>query len=90
MGMDVSGASDEDLRQGMQAQAEAFRDNAPLSAQDAATIILDGVRRGDWRILVGGDAQALDGMVRLEPTAAYEPDFMDRLRSRGMFDFTDR
>ena len=90
MGMDLSGASDEDLRQGIQAQAEAFRDNAPLSAADAATIILDGVRRGDWRILVGDDAQALDAMVRKEPTAAYESDFMDRLRAGGAFDFTDR
>ena len=90
MGMDLSGASDEDLRQGILAQAEAFRDNAPLSAADAATIILDGVRRGEWRILVGDDAHALDSMVRQEPTAAYESDFMDRLRARGAFEFTDR
>src|SRR6476659_3928270 len=33
-----------------------FRDKAPLSAAQAATIILDGVRSGAWRILVGQDA----------------------------------
>ena len=37
-----------------------FRDSAPLSAAGAATIILDGVRSGAWRILVGQDAVALD------------------------------
>ena len=90
MGIDLSSASDEDLRQGIQAQAEAFRDNAPLSAADAAKIILDGVRRGDWRILVGDDAHALDAMVRQQPADAYEPDFMERLRAGGSFAFTDR
>lgn len=89
-GIDLSGASDEDLRQGMQAQAEAFRDNAPLDAAGAATLILAGVRRGDWRILVGDDAEMLDAMVRLEPTAAYERDFMERVRAGGAFGFTDR
>ncbi len=33
-----------------------FRDNAPMSAAQAATIILDGVRADTWRILVGDDA----------------------------------
>ena len=31
-GLDVSGASDEDIRNGMQMQAEMFRDNAPMTA----------------------------------------------------------
>ena len=88
MGLDLSGASDEDLRQGMQAQAESFRDNAPLTAAGAATIILDGVRRGDWRILVGDDAVLLDQMVREAPTDAYLASFMDTVRQRGAFGFT--
>ena len=45
-GLDVADASDEDLRNGMIAMAEAFRDDAPTSAAQAATIILDGVRAG--------------------------------------------
>ena len=49
-----------------------FRDNAPLSAADAAAIILDGVRSGAWRILVGEDAKRLDAAVRANPGAAYD------------------
>jgi NAD(P)-dependent dehydrogenase (short-subunit alcohol dehydrogenase family) len=84
-GFDVSGASDDDLRLGMQLQAEAFRDNAPMTAAQAATVILDGVRSNEWRILVGDDAVVLDQMVREHPLDAYEPDFMDRLQARGVF-----
>ena len=43
-GIDVGGASDEDIRLGMQLRGEMFRDNAPMSAAEAATVILDGVR----------------------------------------------
>jgi len=50
---------------------EMFRDNAPVSAEQAATIILDGVRAGKWRILVGDDAHALDEAVRADPENAY-------------------
>jgi NAD(P)-dependent dehydrogenase (short-subunit alcohol dehydrogenase family) len=89
LGLDVGGVSDEDLRVGMQAQAEAFRDNAPLTAAQAATIILDGVRAGDWRILVGEDAKRLDEMVREAPLDAYEPTFIERLNSQGHLRFTD-
>jgi NAD(P)-dependent dehydrogenase (short-subunit alcohol dehydrogenase family) len=84
-GIDASGASDEDLRNGMQLQAEMFRDNAPTSAAQAATIILDGVRADRWRILVGADAEQLDELVRQNPDEAYEPSFMQRLRAEGVF-----
>ncbi len=86
-GVDLSAASDEDIRSMVVQQAESFRDQAPTSAAEAATIILDGVRRNDWRILVGNDAHILDGLVREDPTAAYEPSFMDTLRQRQVFDF---
>ena len=49
-----------------------FRDKAPLSAAQAATIILDGVRSGAWRILVGEDAKTIDAAVRAKPEAAYD------------------
>jgi hypothetical protein len=62
---------------------EDFRDNAPLTAAQAATIILDGVRNEQWRILVGDDAQVLDRLVRESPEIAYEPSFMDRLQSEA-------
>ena len=46
---------------------EMFRDNAPMTAAQAATVILDGVRAGRWRILVGDDARQLDEAVRADP-----------------------
>jgi len=82
-GIDLTGASDEDIRNGMQMQADMFRDLAPTSAAAAATIILDGVRAGRWRILVGDDAVALDAMVRDTPEEAYEQSFIDRGREGG-------
>ncbi len=56
--------------------SEAFRENAPTSAGSAATIILDGVRAGKWRILVGDDALELDAKVRADPEGAYDPSFV--------------
>ena len=82
-GIDLAAASDEDIRLGMQAQYEAFRDSAPMSAGAAATVILDAVRRGEWRILVGDDAHILDREVRADPVAAYTPAFLERLRADG-------
>jgi hypothetical protein len=81
MGMPVEGASNEQIRQGLQMLGEAFRDNAPMTAAEAASIILDGVREERWRILVGKDAQVLDRLVRESPEEAYEPSFMERLKS---------
>jgi NAD(P)-dependent dehydrogenase (short-subunit alcohol dehydrogenase family) len=40
----------------IQLRAEMFRDQAPMSAAQAAQVILDGVREERWRILVGEDA----------------------------------
>jgi NAD(P)-dependent dehydrogenase (short-subunit alcohol dehydrogenase family) len=84
-GLPVAAFSDDMLRAGMQQMAEDFRDKAPLTAAAAAAIILDGVRAGRWRILVGEDAQELDRMVRADPERAYEPGFMDELRAKGHF-----
>lgn len=84
-GMDVSAASDEDLRNLMVEMAEGFRDNAPTSAAEAATIILDGVRAERWRILVGDDAHRLDEAVRKDPERAYTAAFLDELRASGVF-----
>jgi len=62
----------EDLR-GFLVQANAdFRDKAPVSAARAATVILDAVLAGAWRILVGDDAAMIDSAVRAKPDAAYD------------------
>jgi NAD(P)-dependent dehydrogenase (short-subunit alcohol dehydrogenase family) len=71
-GMLPEGASADDLRKLLTRMAADFRDKAPLSAAGAATIILDGVRSGAWRILVGEDAKKIDAAVRAHPEAAYD------------------
>jgi len=85
VGTPVDGVSDEDLRKGMQAFGELFRDAAPMTAAEAATVILEGVRAKRWRILVGQDAKDLDEMVRADPEGAYEPAFYNALRAMGHF-----
>jgi NAD(P)-dependent dehydrogenase (short-subunit alcohol dehydrogenase family) len=67
----VASLSDDELRSLAVTMGENFRDNAPVSAAQAAAIILDGVRNDQWRILVGDDAQKLDAVVRADPEAMY-------------------
>ena len=71
-GMLPGDASADDLRQFLIRAGHDFRDKAPVSAAQAATIILDGVRTGIWRILVGKDANMIDAAVRAKPEAAYD------------------
>ena len=71
VGMLPEGASADDLRRFLSQMVTDFWDKAPLNAADAATIILDGVRSGAWRILVGQDAVLLDENVRAHPEDAY-------------------
>ena len=63
---------DPEMQQLIEAVNTMFRDNAPMSAGAAATVILQGVRDERWRILVGDDAVALDKAVRAAPEDAYE------------------
>jgi NAD(P)-dependent dehydrogenase (short-subunit alcohol dehydrogenase family) len=71
-GMLAANASAVDLRQMLVRANADFRDKAPVSAAEAATVILDGVRSGAWRILVGEDARMIDAAVRAKPEAAYD------------------
>jgi NAD(P)-dependent dehydrogenase (short-subunit alcohol dehydrogenase family) len=84
-GLPVESLTDDDLRKGMQMMAEIFRDTAPTTAAQAATIILDGVKANEWRILVGDDAHTLDEAVRADPEHAYDQEFWDALRAQGLF-----
>ena len=76
-GRDTSGVSDEELRAMVAAREQRFVEDAPTSAAEAATIILDGVKADRWRILVGKDAEAIDERVRRSPEQAYEVDFFE-------------
>jgi NAD(P)-dependent dehydrogenase (short-subunit alcohol dehydrogenase family) len=70
MGLLAEGFSGDDLRRAIPRIKEAFKDQGFLPAQ-AATIILDGVRSGAWRILVGDEAKMLDEQVRANPEAPF-------------------
>jgi NAD(P)-dependent dehydrogenase (short-subunit alcohol dehydrogenase family) len=71
MGLLAEDFSADDLRQLIprmknQLQGQGF------TAPQAATIILDGVRSGAWRILVGEEAKMLDEHVRANPEAPFD------------------
>jgi NAD(P)-dependent dehydrogenase (short-subunit alcohol dehydrogenase family) len=73
-GLPAGEVADDDLRNWVEMMGDMFRDTAPTSAAQAATVILDGVRNDEWRILIGDDAVALDKAVRADPLAAYGPE----------------
>jgi NAD(P)-dependent dehydrogenase (short-subunit alcohol dehydrogenase family) len=79
----VMNLSDDQIREFMHQRGIAFRDNAPTSAGEAATIILAGVKAGRWRILVGEDAHRLDERVRTNPESAYEASFIEAMQDGG-------
>lgn len=62
---------------------KAFEANAPTTADQAARVILDGVRNNKWRILIGDDARIIDEAVRADPENAYERSFYRKVMSAG-------
>jgi NAD(P)-dependent dehydrogenase (short-subunit alcohol dehydrogenase family) len=85
-GLPVDNVPDDHIRAAVHQFGVDFRDKAPTSAEQAAAIILDGVRNERWRILVGDDAYRLDEMVRAEPEQAYEAEFAERMRHGRVLD----
>jgi NAD(P)-dependent dehydrogenase (short-subunit alcohol dehydrogenase family) len=77
LGRDGSGPSDDEIQGIVAERARRFIEDAPTSAAEAATIILDGVKAGRWRILVGSDAHLIDERVRQSPERAYDADFFE-------------
>jgi NAD(P)-dependent dehydrogenase (short-subunit alcohol dehydrogenase family) len=75
VGIDASKMSDEDVQVAAAERARSFLEDAPTTAAQAAKIILDGVKAGRWRILVGDDAHRLDERVRQTPERAYDAEF---------------
>ena len=76
-GRDAVDVSDDELRAMVAQREQRFVEDAPTSAAEAATIILDGVKADRWRILVGKDAHEIDARVRRTPEEAYEVDFFE-------------
>jgi hypothetical protein len=74
-GLPVDTMSDDEIQQRSLDRARVFRDEAPMTAAQAAKVILDGVKAGEWRILVGDDAHKLDARVREKPEQAYTSEF---------------
>ena len=74
-GVDAQAMSDADVQAMADERARSFREEAPMSAAGAARVILDGVKAGRWRILVGDDAHRLDERVRQAPESAYDAEF---------------
>lgn len=70
-GVPVEAMDDDAVRSMVDMFGQLFRDSAPMTAAQAATVILDGVRAGKWRILVGDDAHRLDEHVRRDPESVY-------------------
>ena len=83
-GLPLDNVPDEHIKQMMQQELDDFRDKALTSAEDAASIILKGVKEKRWSILVGEDAEFLDQSVRADQESAYELEFYERVANREM------
>jgi hypothetical protein len=77
MGRDPAALSDAEIQALVAERARRFLEEAPTTAAEAARIILDGVKAGRWRILVGADAHLIDERVRQSPEQAYEVEFFE-------------
>lgn len=49
-----------------------FANYRPVSSRQAAETILDAVRAGRWRVIIGQDAEAIDARVRTDPWSVYQ------------------
>ena len=80
LGLPVDNYSLDQIRQMIKERGEDFEKNAPMSASQAAEVILNGVKEKQWRILVGDDAKIIDKMVREDPEKAYNEEFLHPFR----------
>lgn len=83
MGRDATAMSDAEITAMLVERARRFVADAPTSAAEAVTIILDGVKANRLRILVGRDAHLIDSMVRADPDHAYDEDFYARFAAEA-------
>lgn len=74
IGLPLETASEPEVRQAAEIVSESWSELAPTTAAEAASIILDGVRAGRWRILIGDEAHRLDAAIRADPEGFYARD----------------
>ena len=74
--------SDDEIRAVVQARIDRFEKHAPVSATEAAQQMLQGVREGRWRILIGADAVRIDALARSHPEELYQPAFLAAMAAR--------
>ena len=79
-GLDLS---DEQIQEAVAERDRQYETGAPITAAAAATIILDGVKAGEWRILVGEDTKRIDQLVREGRTAPTTSSSMKRSSRRS-------
>jgi NAD(P)-dependent dehydrogenase (short-subunit alcohol dehydrogenase family) len=80
---DAAQMSDAEIQRLSIERERSFEADAPMTAAAAATVILNGVKAGTWRILVGRDAELLDARVRKTPQSAYEPEFFQEFAAEA-------
>lgn len=67
IGTDIATNSGVALAGGSSAEAPAYKTTTPA---EAARIIVDAIRRGKYRVTIGGDAAAMDALSRVSPKRA--------------------
>ena len=83
LGAPVHNQSLDQIREIIKERANSFKEDAPTTAAEAASVILDGVKENKWRILIGEDAKALDKWVRESPEDAYNISYNLEKRKEG-------
>lgn len=49
-----------------------FEDYTPCSAKSAAEIIINAIMNGEWRVVIGEDAKAIEMVIREDPNSIYD------------------
>jgi len=49
-----------------------FADYTPVSAKNAAETIINAITKGEWRVVIGEDAKAIDTRIKEDPYSIYD------------------
>jgi len=51
---------------------DLFEDYTPCTAKNAAEIIINAIMKGEWRVVIGEDANAIEKVIREDPNTIYD------------------